>query len=56
LGLVGMLLSLSAFAAGVAEDLPASIQFVFVVSSALLFAVFLAATVKPPSEKAQRGA
>jgi hypothetical protein len=55
LGLVGMLLSLTAFAAGVAEDLPASIQFAFVASSALLFAAVLAATVKAPSHKARRG-
>jgi hypothetical protein len=54
LALVGMLLSLTAFAAGADEDLPASIQFVFVACSALLFAVLLAVTIKRPSENTPR--
>ncbi len=54
LALVGMLLSLTAFAAGAEEDLPASIQFVLVACSALLFAVLLAVTIKRPSESPPR--
>ena len=54
LALVGMLLSLTAFAAGAEEDLPASIQFVLVACSALLFAVLLAVTIKRPSESTPR--
>jgi hypothetical protein len=54
LALVGMLLSLTAFAAGAEGDLPASIQFVLVACSALLFAVLLAVTIKRPSGSTPR--
>jgi hypothetical protein len=46
--LVGVLSALASFAAGISEDLPATVQIVFVACMALFFAALLAGTSSAP--------